>query len=87
MYRAYAFVTDIAEVEVARMTEKKVYFPDGRSSLRRNDATGIGFFATWEEAKQFMLEFVDSKLRDIQADVATYNADRDKILMLEKPRC
>jgi len=88
MYYAYALpsnslITNIVEVEVAGITEKKVFFSDDRSFPRRNDATGIGYFETWEEAKQFIVECIDNKIQHLQRELYMYRRTLDRVFLMQ----
>ncbi len=76
----------ISQVEIERETDKTVWYKSssGRLIQDRKIIDSIGYFDTWEEAKEFLLREADIKVQRARRDLEIYNAQYGNVKGLKQ---
>ncbi len=81
-YKAWHGFAEIKTIEIIRETNKSIWSKE-RGQERKITET-IGYFDTWEEAKNFLLECADRDVKNARRTLEYYNSKYGNILGLKK---
>ena len=84
VYEGVTCTADVREVEVADMTDKSVFFLDGRRCARKNGYSG--FFATRKDAVRHIESYYEEEIAKLKREVAYYQKRLDEFRILEAQR-
>jgi hypothetical protein len=76
-YRCFARGCNIEKVDVVSQTERFVKLSNGRKDAKRS--SGYNYFDSFDEAKEFLIEIAENKVRSLRLQLDRANGELGQI--------